>query len=279
MKRVLADNDRMKGKLMTKVNGASQEPHPLQSVAISADRPQAHSVEEALRLQTSAALRRAGAPEIEESGDVAGAMFARAEAADMDAAAVAFLGTFKGKATPGNGGELMDLTPDDRSDYPRMVDTLTKSPSTLNAEASRERLELAAKARGLTLGVDLAETIKARNSMERMLAHHLGVLHRLAMLHAAKASDLLRGDITMSSQAASIEANRNATTAAKLATAFQTGCLAFERMRRGGRQTVRVVYQQVAVGKGGKANVVGIAKAKGGSRRRGTKGGGRRNAV
>lgn len=270
----------MKGKLMTKVNGASREPHPLEAVALAPEKPQAHSVEDALRLQSAAALRRASAPDIEEGGDVAGAMFARAEAADMDAAAAAFLGTFKGKATPGNGGELMDLTPDDRSDYPRMVDTLTQSPDTLNAEASRERLELAAKARGLTLGVDLAETIRARNSMERALSHQLGVLHRLVMLHAAKASDLLRGDITMSSQAASIEANRNATTAAKLATAFQTGCLAFERMRRGGRQTVRVVYQQIAVGKGGKANIAGTVRAKGGGRkRRGTKGGGRRNAV
>jgi hypothetical protein len=239
------------------------------------------SVEDALRLQTRAAERRALAPAIEREGDAASAMLERAEADEMDAAAAAYLGTIKGKATSGNGGELIDLLPADRSDYPRMVDTLTQSPDALNAEASRQRLHLAEKAGALTLGVDAAQTIKARNSLERMLAQQLGALHSLAMQHAGQARTLLRGDLTMGAQVASIEAARNANAAAKLMAAFQTGYIALDRVRRGGRQTVKVIYQQVAVNDGGQAVVAGSIKTRGPRKKTplGRTGGGRRNAL
>lgn len=251
------------------------------SVAAPFVQPRIGSVEDALRLQTVAAVKRAGAPVIENEGDIAGAMVERAEAEDMETAALAYLGKIRGTATPGNGGELLDLTPNDLCDYPRLVDTLKQSPDALSAGASRARLELASQAGALTLGVDVAETIKARNSMERMLAHQLGALHTIAMQMVGRAGELLRDHKHTMNQATSIEAARNANTAAKLMTAFQTGCIAMERMRRGGKQTVRVIYQQVAVAEGGQAIVAGSIKRGGSRQKRSARrtGGGHRNAV
>jgi hypothetical protein len=48
--------------------------------------------------------------------------------------------------------------------------------------------------------------------------------------------------------------------------AFQDGLLALDRIRRGGKQTVKVVHQHVAVGPGGQA-VVAAGGVKGGGRK------------
>ena len=48
-------------------------------------------------------------------------------------------------------------------------------------EASRDRLELANKAGALEMGLDLADTIQADNSMEKMLVHQMAAVHNSAM--------------------------------------------------------------------------------------------------
>src|SRR4029077_1935804 len=70
-------------------------------------------------------------------------------------------------------------------------------------------------------------------------------------------------------QLASIEAARLANTAARMMGAYQDGMLAIDRIRRGGRQTVKVIHQYVAVGPGGQAVVAGSMKtgSKGAKRR------------
>ena len=70
-------------------------------------------------------------------------------------------------------------------------------------------------------------------------------------------------------QLASIEAARLANTAARMMAAYQDGMLALDRIRRGGRQTVKVIHQHVAVGPGGQAVVAGSMKtgSKGAKRR------------
>lgn len=163
-----------------------------------------------------------------------------------------------------NGGEMMLETADDLADFPRLVDTLRESPDVLSAEASKRRLQMASKAGCLVDAVDLAQTIKPKNSVEKMLAHQLAALHSLSMTMIGNARDLSRKHMTgLGGQTVSIEAARNAVTAAKLITAFQTGMLALDRVRRGGRQTVKVIYQQVAVNEGGQAVVTGSVKARG----------------
>jgi hypothetical protein len=229
------------------------------------------TVEDALRLETQAALTRAEWQSIiREGGDRVEGLQELADAAGMEAAAAAFLDPrdpannyMPSTLAPGNGGEMVLLKPDEVSDAPRLVDTVRESPDVLTARASRARLELASRAGVLDLGVDLAQTIKARNSFEKMIAHQLAALHSLAMNAAARANDLTNLHKSYPGEHAySIEANRNATTAARLVATMIDGYATLDRVHRGGRQTIKVI-QQVAVGPGGQAVVAGSVKAGG----------------
>jgi hypothetical protein len=98
----------------------------------------------------------------------------------------------------GNGGELVVATQEAMNNIPGIIETLRQSPDMVNALASRERLELASAAGEgtgtdvLTLAVDAADTIKARNSLEKMLAHQLAAMHALAMKFSERAQSMLR---------------------------------------------------------------------------------------
>jgi hypothetical protein len=76
-------------------------------------------------------------------------------------------------------------------------------------------------------------------------------------------------------QAASVEAARLGNAAIRAFGGYDVGWLALDRVRRGGKQTVTVVHQNVAVGPGGQAVVAGSVGARG-TRGKGT-GGGRKN--
>jgi hypothetical protein len=150
-------------------------------------------------------------------------------------------------------------------DVPGMVDTVREHPSMLAAEASESRLRLTGNS--MVLAVDTAQSINAANSPEKMLADQLATLHRLGMLAAGKASDLLERHGPLN-QATSVEAARQMNAAARAFGAYQDGFVALDRIRRGGKQTVKVVHQHVMVGEGGQA-VVAAGGVKGGSRKRG----------
>jgi hypothetical protein len=85
-----------------------------------------------------------------------------------------------------------------------------------------------------------------------MLAHELAAAHRLAMNMAEQSARLVdRFDrqeaLGRFNPAHSIEAARLANASARMMAAFQDGLLALDRIRRGGKQTVKVVHQHVAV--------------------------------
>src|SRR3712207_4710259 len=66
----------------------------------------------------------------------------------------------------GVGGELVPCdAPDERS--PALRDTVA-DPDLVTADASRDRLHLLDATGALELGLDAADTIQARNSLERM---------------------------------------------------------------------------------------------------------------
>jgi hypothetical protein len=232
------------------------------------------SVPQAVRLEAGAAVKRAIAQEMLSEGDWTGSRFELAEAEDMEAAAETFLDPLSHATGPqaiGNGGELVVRTQEAMGKVPGIIDTLRESPDMLNATASRERLELAGGTGALTMGVDAAESIKARNSLEKMLAHEMAAAHSLAMRFGARASDLvnrLEFAPAHHNQAMSVEACRLANASARMMSSFQDALVTLERVRRGGRQTVKVVHQTVAVGPGGQA-VVAAGAVKGGGRKRG----------
>jgi hypothetical protein len=61
----------------------------------------------------------------------------------------------------------------------------------VTASASRERLELANAAGSLDLALDVADSIQAQDSLEKMLLHEMAVLHRGMMRAAARMNEEL----------------------------------------------------------------------------------------
>jgi len=151
----------------------------------------------------------------------------------------------------GMGGEIVP-TPDLGFDAPALRDTL-ENPNLIAVDASRDRLELLEGAGALELALDAAETIEPQNSLERMLAHQLALVHKAAMTMGKQA--LARARYADSSQTASVEAARLSGATARLMAAFQDGLVALQRFRSGGKQ--HVVVQYVTVERGGQAVVAG----------------------
>jgi hypothetical protein len=185
------------------------------------------------------------------------------KAAAMDAEAAKTLDPIThahGLVTIGRGGEVSLA---DNESQPGILDTIREKQDMVTARASHQRLALTGDA--LLLAVDAADSIKARNSLERMKAHQIARLHRLGMKFADKSEALLdqvalgiSGWRPVSElQAASVEAARLANAAVRAFGGYDDGWLALARIRRGGKQTVTVVHQNVAVGPGGQAVVAG----------------------
>ena len=247
--------------------------------------PTPSDVTGALSLEVSADNLRAVAKSARERGDLTVARCREIEADEMDRTVVNVLIPDEPLGPPGIGGELVP-SDEEMETAPAVYDTLKTSPDMVNATASRERLSLAANAGALILGTDIAETIRARNSLERMLAHQLGAVHLMAMKFSEKAARHLDLHALHSDggrwiigtpetgqqrdlQILLVEASRAASTATRLMGVFQEGLLAIDRIRRGGKQTVKVVHvhQHVAVKDGGQAVIAG-GNVKGGGRKR-----------
>jgi hypothetical protein len=157
-----------------------------------------------------------------------------------------------------------------------LLDTLDK-PDHVAAEASCRRLQLAEKVGALTLALDLADTIEAQNSLEKMLAHQMAAAHRGAMNMLAQLETLAKPstvfpDRLAMEDGANIRAARLAGSAARLMATFQQGMTTLQKVRSGGKQEVHVFHQNVQVNDGGKAVVAG--KVGGMGRRRAARAGG-----
>ena len=148
------------------------------------------------------------------------------------------------------------------------------APDFVAADASQARLELAKDAGALVGALDAADTIEARDSLERMHAHQMAAVHACAMRMMARLNEDLDSCRVLDQrvrEAANIRANRTAGSVARLMGAYQSGMLALQRKRSGGTQHVKVthVQQQVTVEPGAQAIVAGQANGGPGPRRRG----------
>lgn len=173
-----------------------------------------------------------------------------------------------GGEPPLNPLSLADLS--DRS----MVDTV-RSPNYVSSAAALERLRQAEKAGCLEIALDTAETIKASNNLERMLAHQIAAAHRAAMTLSGAAMWHIHNGGGMSQchespgmfthdpirmeqmREHNCEAARLSNASARMMQAFHDGLLALAQLRRGGKQHVIVQHQYVNVGPGGQAIVAG----------------------
>jgi hypothetical protein len=156
----------------------------------------------------------------------------------------------------GTGGEIVPVEPDLR-------DTV-QNPDYVTVDASRDRLALANVAGVLEMALDASDTIDSKNSLEKMLVHQMAVLHRQIMKLSARMDDpsLARYPNLEGVYQRDVEVHRLGGTVARLAMAYQSGFLALQRARSGGRQVVTV--QHVHVGDGGQAVVAAKLSGKGG---------------
>ena len=170
----------------------------------------------------------------------------------------------------GAGGELLpddgnDLgTPTEANAAPAAVLRNTVAdPDCVAVDASLHRLELARRTGALELGVDLADTVQAGNSLEKMLCYQLAATHRATAHMTVRLNrniETLEHICTDRSnigyfQTLNTEACRLAGAIARLQSTFQDGALTLQKLRTGGQQTV--VVQHVNVRKGGQAVVAG----------------------
>ena len=72
-----------------------------------------------------------------------------------------------------------------------------QNPNYVTVDASRDRLDLAHRAGTLELGLDAAESIEARNSLEKMLAHQLAAMHASSLKLAESAQSVHCGDVVL----------------------------------------------------------------------------------
>lgn len=118
-------------------------------------------------------------------------------------------------------------------------DTLT-IPDLASVEASldRSRLLLQSGTDVAAMALDAASSIQAKNSLEKMLAHQLAAVHKLAME--------LMGQVSYEHNAMAQAKRLNA--AARCMAVYQQGVLTLQKLRQNGQQRITVQYVNVSNG-------------------------------
>ena len=174
----------------------------------------------------------------------------------------------------GAGGELVPASMVGENSRALEYRSTVERPDCVAIEASRDRLELADKAGALEMGLDLADTIQADNSMEKMLVHQMAAVHNSAMRMTAlvnrRMESMANPDrLTMQNiERLNIETCRLAGTVTRMMNTFQQGMLTLQRVRTGGEQRVVVEQHQYVtrVEDGGQAVIGPKVRTRGGVR-------------
>ena len=141
----------------------------------------------------------------------------------------------------GMGGELIYR---DNKSSSALTQNL-KNPDRITVDASIDRVELAHKNGVLSMALDTAETIGAKNSAEQMLAHQMAAMHKMSLDLMAQAGNTRDP----------VEKCRLINCAARLMDVYQKGLITLNRLHSGGQQFMTV--QHVQVSDGGQAVING----------------------
>lgn len=222
--------------------------------------PKERTTTKALRQLQAAAEKRALAEELAKRKDPTGAFWARREATTLEQQGQATL-TLTEPVRLGVGAEAILTTYPDEEPHPSLwMQSTLDNPTSVTAQASYDRMKLAPDVDVLTLALDLAETIQARNSAEKLLAGQLAAAHQLAMKLLAKS--LAVGMLNHLGECGdTVEACRLVNTSARLMSVYQQGLETLATLRTGGKQVV--VVQHVQVTDGGQAVVAGEMTTRG----------------
>jgi len=132
-----------------------------------------------------------------------------------------------------------------------IADTLqVPDMAAMDASIDRTDLLLLDSTNCVALAIDASQSIKAGNSLEKMLAHQLALVHKTSFTVMDKAMQ----------QKDTVEQARLINASARLMSVYQQGLLTIQRLRTGGNQTMTV--QHVHVASGGQA-VIGNVKQEG----------------
>ena len=110
-----------------------------------------------------------------------------------------------------------------------------KEPDLLDAEVTIKRTELADKAGVFEMAIEASESVKAKNSIQRMQAHQLALAHKYAMDLMADASK----------QKNPIYKVKLMNCSARLMEVYSKGAIALQRLQSGASQVVQVQHVQV----------------------------------
>ena len=152
------------------------------------------------------------------------------------------------KVETGAGGEVLPQQTSGIEGYKakQIKDTL-KKPCQVSLDASQVRMELMQQVGVLELGLDAAESIGAKNSFERMLAHQAVTCHKTALqLFAQSEKYQATGKKPEKWERLNIEAQtRYINTACRLMDTFQRTMTTIQKLRTGGQQVVTVQHVQI----------------------------------
>ncbi len=146
---------------------------------------------------------------------------------DIESAALMALDDQQENPLLGAGGEVV---PQDDLD---IMNTLA-TPGVAALDASRDRLALLAQGGvdRVAMAVDAADSIKAANSIERMLAHQMAALHATAMDQMAKANLIQDPKYAIAAMNMAIRAM----------SVYQNAVLVFKRLRSSGSQQITIKH-------------------------------------
>ena len=159
-------------------------------------------------------------------------------------------------------------------DNAHALELLEEPPTQLAMDASHRRQDLLTDIGldTLELGLEGCQSLKASNSLEKMLIHQMAACHQLSMEGMQQLRDLMtvitkevigRPQL-LKSYMDTLHKMTNCN--ARLMDVYQKGMLALEKTRKGGQQTVKVVHvnQAVQINEGAQAVVAGNMDTKGG---------------
>ena len=110
-----------------------------------------------------------------------------------------------------------------------------KEPDLLDVEVTIQRTQLADRAGVFEMAIEASESVRAKNSIQRMQAHQLALAHKYAM-------DLM---VDASKQRDPIIKVKLINCSARLMEAYSKGALALQRLQQGASQIVQVQHVQV----------------------------------
>ena len=110
-----------------------------------------------------------------------------------------------------------------------------KEPDLLDVEVTIQRTQLADRAGVFEMALEASESVRAKNSIQRMQAHQLALAHKYAMDLMADASK----------QRDPIIKVKLINCSARLMDAYSKGALALQRLQQGVNQIVQVQHVQV----------------------------------